>query len=442
MLTDNEIQEFLSGTIENKNIDLKRGFIWKTKSSSTLEIIKDILAMANTQDGGKLIIGFDEKIKDFIADGENWIESFDQTNVAKPVNKYSSSSINLQVVLKPNFEWNGKIGSLVILDISEFEKFPIIAKNGIDSDQRTIFSEGDILIRTENASTEKIKDALTMKDLLHRAALKDRTSILDDIKSLLESKPTRTISVDMKDLYLEEISDFVNTFHKQEFFPTFEKGIWQLEIMPANKNLELIPFQNLWKIATTSQSRHRGWPFPIITEKITKSKNNYLETVVPIDSASRNDECWRLYRNGLFCWAKSMFENSSSDYQGTLSKVNSIWTITEMLLFASRVYGKVLTTSENLYIRLTLSGSFERRYHDELMSEYGNPVDIGGQCNSTSIVIERTTMILNLQTNLKNVINDVIEELDTHFGIREYDQNYTTRLIDQILNMQMIRPEY
>ena len=137
-----------------------------------------------------------------------------------------------------------------------------------------------------------------------------------------------------------------------------------------------------------------------------------------------------------------MFENSSSDYQGTLSKVNSIWTITEMLLFASRVYGKVLTTSENLYIRLTLSGSFERRYHDELMSEYGNPVDIGGQCNSTSIVIERTTMILNLQTNLKNVVNDVIEELDTHFGIREYDQNYTTRLTDQILNMQMIRPEY
>lgn len=43
---------------------------------------------------------------------------------------------------------------------------------------------------------------------------------------------------------------------------------------------------------------------------------------------------------------------------------------------------------------------------------------------------------------LKEEVNKVIEELDTHFGVQEYDQAYTEHFIDQILKMQMIRPEY
>ena len=74
MLTDIEIQEILNGNIENKNIDIKSGFTWTTKSHTTLEIIKDIMAMSNTQDGGKLIIGIDKKMKAFASDETNWFD--------------------------------------------------------------------------------------------------------------------------------------------------------------------------------------------------------------------------------------------------------------------------------------------------------------------------------------------------------------------------------
>lgn len=443
MLTDNEIEIILNGNKENKNIDIKSGFTWKTKSHNTLEIIKDIMAMVNTQDGGKLIIGFDEKTKAFVGDESNWFESFEQTKVMDSVNKYTSSIINLQVDKKENFTWESKQGNLVIIDIAEFDKEPIITKEGIDSDGTRVFSSGDIFIRTERAATEKIKDVSTMRDLIHRAALKDRKNILTDIQSLLENKPVQTVPTNTKELYLDEISDFTDTFQKPELIPTIQQGIWRFDSMPIIKNSELISFSNLSKIAKTSQSRHRGWPFPIISEEITKAKNSYLETFVPLDSRSRNNECWRLYRNGLFCWIKSMFENEiESDYKGTLSKVNSIWTITEMFLFISRVYGKILSKSDEVYIRLTLTNPFERRYHDELMSEYRNPIDTGSNCNSDIIIIERIIPVLNLEIRLKEEVNKVIEELDTHFGVREYDQAYTERFIDQILKMQMIRPEY
>lgn len=441
MLTDDEIRIILNGNKENKNIDIKSGFTWKTKSHNTLEIIKDIMAMVNTQDGGKLIIGFDEKTKAFVGNESNWFESFEQTKVMDSVNKYTSSIINLQVDKKVNFKWESKQGNLVVIDIAEFDKEPIIAKDGIDSVGTRVFSPGDIFIRTERAATEKIKDVLTARDLIHRATLKDRKNILKDIQLLLENKPVQTMPTNTKEQYLEEISDFTTTFQKPEFIPTIHQGIWKLDTMPVVKNSELIPFSNLSKIAKTSQSRHRGWPFPIITEEITKAKNSYLETFVPLDSAARNNECWRLYRDGLFCWIKSMFENET-DYGGTLSKVNAIWTITEMLLFISRVYGKILSKSEEVYIRLTLTNPFERRYHDEMMSEYGNPIDTGSKCNSDIITIERTMSVLNLEMCLKEEVNKVIEELDTHFGVQEYDQAYTERFIDQILKMQMIRPEY
>ena len=43
---------------------------------------------------------------------------------------------------------------------------------------------------------------------------------------------------------------------------------------------------------------------------------------------------------------------------------------------------------------------------------------------------------------LKDEVNSIIEELDTHFGVREYDKKYTTRFMEKILDMHMISPEY
>lgn len=455
LLDDDEIREILDGKLENYNVDIKTGFTWKTKSPNTLEIIKDILAMANTQDGGTLIIGFNENNGAFAADTPNWYESFDQTLVMNSVNKFSTSKIMLQIVQKLNFELYHEKGNLIVIQVKEFTKEIVITKDGADSNGKSIFYEGDVLIRTESASTEKIKDSKTMHELIHRATLKDRQKIIDEFANILggyeiSNKKKINLSdystipetLNIKEEYLSEISDFATTFLNSVIFPTFQKGIWQVKIMPLKKNPNLIPLKDLWETATKSQSRHRGWPFPIISEEITTTQNTYLETCVPMESQARNNECWRLYRDGLFCWAKSMFENDSSQYTGTISKVNAIWTVSEILLFASRLYGKFLTDTDEIYINITITGSYERRYHDEMMSEYGSPIDIGSKCNSDFIDIERTIPILNWKLNLQNEINSIIQELDAHFGVRKYDQAYTSKLTNQIFDMQMIRSEY
>jgi len=454
LLDDDEIREILVGKLENYNVDIKTGFTWKTKSHNTLEIIKDIMGMANTQDGGTLIIGFNEKKSAFQDDDPNWFESFNQTVVMNSVNRFSTSKIMLQVILKLDFDLYYEKGNLVIIEVKEFQKEIVIAKDGTDSNGKSIFYEGDVLIRTESASTEKIQDSKIMQELIHRATLKEKQEIIREFASIMgyETSNKKKINLsdysiihptsDIREQYLSEIVDFTNTFLKSELFPTFEKGIWQVEIMPIKKNPNLIQLKDLWETATKSQSRHRGWPFPIISEEITKTKNTYLETFVPLDSQARNNECWRLYRDGLFCWAKSMFENESPQYSGTLSKVNAIWTIAEMLLFTSRVYAKFLGDSDKIYIKITITGTHERRYHDEMMSEYGSPIDNGNKSNSDFIDIERTIPILNWKLNLQNEINNIIEELDAHFGVRKYDQEYTTRLTNQIFDMHMINPKY
>lgn len=439
-MEDHEIRDILNGSKENENIDIKSGFTWSTKSSNTLEIIKDIMAMANTQDGGKLIIGFNETTKEFVGDGQNWFNSFEQTRVVDSVKKYASSKIYLQVDKKENFKLEHEQGNLIIIYVSEFKKIPIIAKNGTSSDQKPIFSAGDIFTRTERAATEKIEDEATAQDLIHRATWKYKKSILKDIQSLFEGKSLQTAPTNAKEQYSDEITDFTNKFHNVEYIPTIKKGIWQLETMSITKNSELIPFKNLLKIAKSSQSRHRGWPFPIITEQITKPKEGYLETILPKEPPVEKNECWRLHRDGLFCWIKSMLESENNSNR--LSKVNSIWTITEMLLFISRVYGKILSKSDQIYIKLTLTSTNGRRYKDELMSEYRNPIDVGSKCDSNSIIIERTMSILNLEMDLKEKVNEIIEDLDIYFGVQKYDQTYTERLIDQILKMQIISSKY
>ena len=52
------IADLINKKIETANLDYKEGFEWtKENRDKRLELIKDILAMANTRDGGTIILG-------------------------------------------------------------------------------------------------------------------------------------------------------------------------------------------------------------------------------------------------------------------------------------------------------------------------------------------------------------------------------------------------
>lgn len=443
MFKDDYLRSILDNKPENSNIDFKRGFDWKTKSKQTIDVIKDIMAFSNTQDGGTLIIGFDEKENKFSSPSEEWLKSYDQTDVSDSLNKYCDPEIYLNLSKRDNFEWNNQKGHLVILEIKDFNISPTICR--LESplfDNKTIFKPGDVFIRTPGASTKKISTASEMYDLIHRFAIKDKERLLREISLIVNNKPI-DFTEEPKKKYETEIDTFEKDIQLKQIISSQDKGYWQIYMMPVKYNSNCIELDKMWDIATQSQSRHRGWPFPFIGERYTENNASCLETFLPPDTHSKEEEGWRLHKDGLFCFRKMMFENVSSDYFNTLSKVSAIWTITEMLLFSKRLYEKILEPNDSIYIELTLMGCQGRRYFDNWMdNKYGQPKDIGNTCNTPKIVLTHETQNLRLVLDWKKIADNFIKELDFNFNVRNYDEKYTEKLQDMILNMHLISEKF
>jgi predicted HTH transcriptional regulator len=202
-----EITELLDSGSESQNYDLKKGIIWKDKTEHTLSLVADIMAFANTQDGGTIILGLDDKTLDFSAVPGDWWNSYDATKVMNAVNKYCDPRINVRITKILDFEYKNKKGPLVILKISEFSDSPIICKsNGNTSENKPIFYAGQIYIRTNRVSTEAVSNAQDMRDLIVRGMLKKRDELLQSFEAIISGKKT-PLPVQLFAEYNEEIKN-------------------------------------------------------------------------------------------------------------------------------------------------------------------------------------------------------------------------------------------
>jgi hypothetical protein len=58
LLFQDDIEQILKIKTESKNLDYKQGLNWDTcEKDAKVELAKDVLAMANTQDGGRIVLG-------------------------------------------------------------------------------------------------------------------------------------------------------------------------------------------------------------------------------------------------------------------------------------------------------------------------------------------------------------------------------------------------
>jgi predicted HTH transcriptional regulator len=90
LLTEKDFVELLAAKSETKSLDYKQSMNWITATTpEKAELIKDVLAMANTQDGGRIIFGV--RNGDFEPTGltAEDLRSFDVTPFTDFLNRYA-----------------------------------------------------------------------------------------------------------------------------------------------------------------------------------------------------------------------------------------------------------------------------------------------------------------------------------------------------------------
>lgn len=347
------MRELLARKSESKNLDYKQSMNWGTATAEQkAALVKDALAMSNTQDGGKIILGVRDG--DFEPTGltDEEFESFDTTRFADFLNRYADPSFACEV---HKFTIDNK--RLVVIEVPEFGVVPIICKaDANDSQGHQVLKRGGIYIRTNRAASEVVPDSEAMRDLMNRAVVKRGDELLRMVERLIKGKPVGLDEQTATEIK-SEIADadrFISE-HLPEGFR--QAGHWEVEFSVLPYVRERVP--NLASIRTllaASQITLRGWYFPHLDERRTSNFARGVQSYMG-ESSSGHLEGYRAYQSGVFVWKSTFWEDvvASMRTEGkALSFVGVILQVTEYFLFAKRYYEKLAPDATvSLTIRLT-----------------------------------------------------------------------------------------
>jgi hypothetical protein len=137
--------------------------------------------------------------------------------------------------------------------------------------------------------------------------------------------------------------------------PSVRTGHWFVEIEPLPLIDKRVPLGQLEDRVSQTRIALRGWDYP------------HLGTIRPIDRGIESQtewqeyvEQWRFLQSGFFAHRWRMREDGSSDRAGTLDFISSIWSMTEIWLFARSLFGSDDSVAD-LTVRVELDGLEGRR---------------------------------------------------------------------------------
>lgn len=404
-MDEQEIRELIQLKTENKNLDYKEKFNWNTSSNDEkAKLVKDILAMANTQDGGRIIFGVKDDSYDFIGIEKDDFESFDQTKVNDFLQEYTDPKFSCQVYKIITDE-----KYVVAIDIPEFLEIPIICKRAAHtSDNKQILRKGQIYIRTEKATSEAISSSEEMRELLGRAIVKKGDELLHNIERLIKGKPLK-VTNESKEKYENEIRE-ANKFFIQKIGNGLKKyGSWGVCIYPVSYQENLLQDQmQIKNLIDKAEVNLRGWNFP--HTDMHGNASNFIKGRQSFTIWDRYVEAYRVYQSGLFIWKRAFWEDIkdyNSDGKPVLSFISAIWSVTEFFLFFKRYYESISLESD-LHFRISLEGTKDRK----LVSSYPG-VDLWKDyiSNEYYIPIEEDIKVVDLKAYYKEIANRIISKI-------------------------------
>jgi predicted HTH transcriptional regulator len=213
-MDDEDVRRLLALKSEGPNLDYKAGFEWsKTNRDLKYELVRDLMALANTKDGGRIVFGVREPDHEFIGVTAEISASIDPSDVVSMLHDNAAPKVRCAIYRR---EIDGK--RVIVFDVAEFEETPIICTKTINSNvtKRGILREGAVYVRTGAATTQEAS-ADEMRSLLERAVRRRKDEMLRAMNDILTGRRTQ-LTPSAAELYQPEImaaEEFLKTALRQ-----------------------------------------------------------------------------------------------------------------------------------------------------------------------------------------------------------------------------------
>lgn len=430
MLTENDVRDLLAAKTENKNLDYKQSLNWNTADAAIKAgIVKDLLAMANTQDGGRIIFGVRDGDFEPVGLTDEEFASFDTTRVLDFLNRYADPTFACGI---HKFVIDEK--RVVGLEVPEFTDVPIICKADANGpDNRQILKRGAIYIRTDRASSEVVSSADAMRELINKALLKRGDQLLNMIERLIKGKPAKLDEESAREVEreIQEANGFILESLPMDFRDT---GHWEVEFWVQPYLPERIP--NLGVIRTVlgqSQVTLRGWYFPHFDQEHTVNFTRGVQSYTVAPRTHR--EAYRAYQSGTFVWRQQLWEDSAENVttgHKVLSFVGVILEITEYFLFAKRYYEKIAPDA-TVHLTIRLTDTLERS-----LAAFGEAWLRGGfTCHIPSIQIEAEYTVSELLASSDELARKAIRRVFELFNWNDSNDELMAHWQERLLNRRI-----
>lgn len=324
MSGSDELINLIFRAFESKEHEFKGPIAWNgNDKKACCEIVKDILAMANTK-GGFIVIGVEETTNGFVPKGltPQQIASYQPEEINRYIQRYAEPPINITLAKVEN---NGK--SFVIIKIPQFASIPHICKTEFPG----VLTKPTLYVRTDNNESAPIATASDFHALIESSLLKRKQSLLTAIRSIIKGyEPDKDQKQMVKEQFSRQIADAINSFEeknplKQKNYVGYREVIFQPLSSFDDKRFEISKLKDALKQASVD---FKGWPFIFVSRD---PKDLYLiqdgvESLVAFPDFIGNDriDFWRIYTSGLFYHRSLMWEEPQDRKRPEVIDVNYV----------------------------------------------------------------------------------------------------------------------
>jgi putative nucleotidyltransferase with HDIG domain len=185
MISEAKLRKLLAQRSESRNLDFKERLNWNsTSNDEKCQLIKDILAFLNTDDGGVIILGVHDRTLELVGLSEDEFTSFDATKLNDLLHKYTDPISSCEV---QKFVIDDR--RVVVIGVPEFKDVPVICKRDANSSRnqsKLILKAGGLYVRTDKATSGVVSSAEAMRDLIDRALPKRSDQQLKPIEAMIQ----------------------------------------------------------------------------------------------------------------------------------------------------------------------------------------------------------------------------------------------------------------
>lgn len=311
-----DIPALVARGYESKDLDYKGPMAWDEKDKKACcEIVKDCLAMANTE-GGYLVIGVSEDSSHLVLDGlsEEQARTWETTRLNNFIKSYADPPIN--TIMKSDFVDGHRV---VVIAIPKFSEVPHVCKRDFPKVLRT----ATFYVRTDANASEPLGTAADAHALIEHAVRMRSDQLLQSMQLVLRSGGGSP-SVDDADQYAlqvkaakDRLRELVSSDYRDRLGREYDATpIMHSVIYPSDFDSERLPLEELSSVAGkarfTPPRRHSPFLFPEIApySRITFGEDFIEVYDVQLGISVPVLGYWRLYRSGLLFHSLNIYMGS------------------------------------------------------------------------------------------------------------------------------------